>query len=77
MGVNPKIGGNPPKWMAKIMENPIKMDDLGGFPIVFGNTQIGVNIIKCLKPPTSAGFHEHLSQSWDAKPAPGRWMHAK
>ena len=24
-----KIGGFPPKWMVKIMENPIKMDDLG------------------------------------------------
>ena len=22
-----------PKWMVKIIENPIKMDDLGGFPI--------------------------------------------
>ena len=22
------------------MENPIKMDDLGGFPIIFGNTHI-------------------------------------
>ncbi len=32
MDVKPKIGGkqNPPKWMVKIMENPIKMDDLGG-----------------------------------------------
>ena len=30
MGVEPKIGGfYPPKWMVKIMENPIKMDDLG------------------------------------------------
>ena len=29
LGVNPKIGGKPPKWMVKIMENPIKMDDLG------------------------------------------------
>ena len=29
MGVNPKIGGKPPKWMVKIMENPISMDDLG------------------------------------------------
>ena len=29
MGVNPKIGGKKPKWMVKIMENPIKMDDLG------------------------------------------------
>ena len=25
----PKIGGKPPKWMVKIMKNPIKMDDLG------------------------------------------------
>ena len=33
-------GGFPPKWMVKIMENPIKMDDLGGFPIIFGNTHI-------------------------------------
>ena len=29
MGVNPKIGENHPKWMVKIMENPIKIDDLG------------------------------------------------
>ena len=29
MGVEPKIGGKPPKWMVKIMESPIKMDDLG------------------------------------------------
>ena len=30
MGVEPKIGVVfPPKWMVKIMENPIKMDDLG------------------------------------------------
>ena len=28
-----------PKWMVKIMENPIKMDDLGGTPI-FGNIYI-------------------------------------
>ena len=27
-----------PKWMVKIMENPIKMDDLGGKPTIFGNT---------------------------------------
>ena len=26
--------------MVKIMENPIKMDDLGGFPIIFGNTHM-------------------------------------
>ena len=23
VGVEPKIGGKPPKWMVKIMENPI------------------------------------------------------
>ena len=27
--VFPKIGGKPPKWMVKIMENPIRMDELG------------------------------------------------
>ena len=30
MGVEPKIGGKNPKWMVKIMENPIQMDDFGG-----------------------------------------------
>ena len=29
MGVEPKTGGKPPKWMVKIMENPIKIHDLG------------------------------------------------
>jgi len=33
-----KNRGGSPKWMVKIMENPIKMDDLGVNPI-FGNTQ--------------------------------------
>ena len=28
MGASKNRGG-PPKWMVKIMENPIKMDDLG------------------------------------------------
>ena len=41
MGVEPKIGGKPPKWMVKIMENPVKIDDLGGFTTpIFGNTQV-------------------------------------
>ena len=35
--VFPKIGVFPPKWMVKIMEKPIKMDDLGD-TIIFGNT---------------------------------------
>ena len=29
LGGPPKIGGKPPEWMVKIMENPIKMNDLG------------------------------------------------
>ena len=33
--VFPKIRVTP-KWMVKIMENPIRMDDLGGKPTIFG-----------------------------------------
>ena len=40
MGVEPKIGGKPPKWMVYFMENPIKIDDLGGKPPIFGSTPI-------------------------------------
>ena len=29
-----------PKWTVKIMENPIKMNDLRGFPPIFGLTPI-------------------------------------
>ena len=29
-----------PKWMVKIMENPIKMDDLAGNTPIFGNTHL-------------------------------------
>ena len=32
MGVSKNRGT--PKWMVKIMENPIKMDDLGGKPTI-------------------------------------------
>ena len=40
MGVSTNRGG-PPKWMVKIMvPNPIKMDDLGGFPIIFERPRI-------------------------------------
>ena len=35
MGVSKNSGT--PKWMVNIMENPIKMDDLGGKPTIFGN----------------------------------------
>ena len=33
------------KWMVKIMENPIKMDDLGGKPTIFGNIHIAGKMI--------------------------------
>ena len=36
MGVSKNRGI--PKWMVYFMENPIKMDDLGGFPPIFGLT---------------------------------------
>ena len=36
MGVSKNNGT--PKWMVYFMENPIKMDDFGGFPPIFGNT---------------------------------------
>jgi len=39
MGVSENSGT--PKWMVKMMEKPIKMDDLGGKPPIFGNTHIG------------------------------------
>ena len=40
MGVSNNRGT--PKWMVKIMENPIKMDDLGGKPTIFANTHISL-----------------------------------
>ena len=48
MGVSKNRG--PPKWMVKIMENPIQMDEFGGTTI-FGNIQIvAPSHIKCLGP---------------------------
>ena len=38
MGVSKNRGT--PKWMVKIMEIPLKMDDLGGKPTIFGNIHI-------------------------------------
>ena len=38
MGVSKNSGT--PKWMVKIMENPINMDDLGGKPTILGNIQM-------------------------------------
>ena len=38
MGVSKTRGT--PKWMVKIRENPIGIDDLGGKPTIFGNTHL-------------------------------------
>ena len=45
-GVEPKIqvGGFPPKRMVKIMEHPIKMDDLGGTPLFWVQHPFGFSI---------------------------------
>ena len=48
MGVS-KNRGIPPKWMVKIMENPIKMDDLGGKPTIFGNIHISFGYFSKMK----------------------------
>ena len=45
MAVSLKIGVFPPKWMVKISENPIKMDDLGGKTPYFLETPIYVILI--------------------------------
>ena len=45
-GGPPQIGGKPPKWMVKIMENPIKIDDLGGKNPIFGNAHVFNQTIK-------------------------------
>ena len=47
MGVSKNRGT--PKWMVYFMESPMnKWDDLGGFPPIFGNTQMVI-------------FHCHVS----------------
>ena len=60
MGGTPKIGGKTPKWMVKIMENPIKMDDLG-VPLIFGNIHI-------IHSPQNCHLHRiHLSHVRDCR----------
>ena len=48
--LNPKIGGfYPQKGMVKIMENPLKMDDLGGKnPIFWVDTRIVRELFKTI-----------------------------
>ena len=55
-----KNRGGPRKWMVKIMEHPIKMDDLGGFPPIFGNIQMKLD---CL--PAIPGFCFQLQNDFN------------
>ena len=47
-----------PKRMVKIMENPIRMDDLGGKPTIFGNIQMN---------PTKTAYWKTLKESWQGR----------
>ena len=53
----------PPKWMVYFMENHIKMDDLEGFPIIFGETpisRVGRFWPVLSKPPKPWWNHQYL-----------------
>ena len=50
------VNGGTPKWMVKIMENPIKMDDLGENP-PFKETPIWENVVCFWKPLQLPTFH--------------------
>ena len=54
MGVEPKIGGKNPKWMVKIMKNPMKIDDLG-VPL-FLETSISVHVLSSTKLAATQGY---------------------
>ena len=60
MGVSKNRGGYPPKWMVKIMENPIKMDDLG-VPL-FLETPLCCGTPSCLPPVILLNFSGLLNQ---------------
>ena len=68
----PKIGGKPPKcakWMVKIMENPIKMDDLGAHPYFWKHPYLSIFIQSMIHifPPLQTDFmllevqHRHVA----------------
>ena len=55
--------------MVYFMENPIKMDDLGGFPIIFGNTHKDpyqpTSIQWKVRPFFLRGSHEYVRFDWE------------
>jgi len=48
-----------PRWMVKIMENPIKMDDLG-VPLFFGNIHINLSIFARKSNPIESFSHQNV-----------------
>ena len=45
-----------PKWMVYFMENPIKIDDLGGFPPILGLTPILILVVSSKPRPVTLHF---------------------
>ena len=70
MGVSKNSGT--PKWMVKILENPIKMDDLGG-TLIFGN----IHIVGWYHP-LCTSIHNHKTPNWPqtskTSPLPGLFL---
>ena len=63
MGVSKNRGT--PKWMV-YNGNPIKMDDLGGKPIIFGNIQIENAILKTAVFLEEAAIPVHLTHDLES-----------
>ena len=59
--------------MVYFMENPIKMDDLGGFPPIFGNTQLNLKDFYkysvLLEGPKSLAIPLFFKKTWAASQA--------
>ena len=54
----------PPKWMVKIMKNPIKKDDLGGKSPIFGSTPRCQLMVNCWFGSRWFGFLESMKEDW-------------
>ena len=64
MGVSQKWWGFPPKWMVKIMENPIKMDDFGGTTIFVNIHNMGATPKMVGGPQQTHGVFRQKISTW-------------